>query len=117
MNTEPFITWLKHFRDFVKPTETDPAILILDNHILHCSLEAIMYARENFIVLLTLPPHSSHKMQPLDRCFFFPLKSAFSVECDKWMISNQGRPITVEEISALFHAAYAKVATLQIADK
>ena len=117
MNTELFITWLKHFRDFVKPTETDPAILILDNYISHCSLEAIMYARENFIVLLTLPPHSSHKMQPLDRCFFFPLKSAFSVECDKWMISNQGRPITVKEISALFHAAYAKVATLQIAEK
>ena len=48
MNTELFITWLKHFRDFVKPTETDPAILILDNYISHCFLEAIMYARENY---------------------------------------------------------------------
>lgn len=55
MNTELFVEWLQHFTKFVKPTKVDPALLILDNHTSHCSLEAILYCREHFITLLTLP--------------------------------------------------------------
>ncbi|KAK9694563.1 hypothetical protein QE152_g33440 [Popillia japonica] len=56
-------------------------------------------------------------MQLLDRGFFAPLKTAFSSECDKWIVTNQGRPITQKQMSALFHAAYSKVATIQICEK
>lgn len=117
MNSELFVTWLRHFCEFVKPTKADPVVLILDNHVSHCSLEAILFAREHSIILLTLPPHGSHKIQPLDRGFFFPLKSAFANECDKWMVNNAGKAITMKEMAALFHAAYSKVATIQICEK
>lgn len=117
MNTELFLVWLHHFSTFVKPSESDPVVLIMDNHISHCSLEAVLFARSHFITLLTLPPHGSHKLQPLDRVFFFPLKTAFSGECDKWMVSNPGRPITMREMAALFHSAYSKVATIEICEK
>lgn len=117
MNSELFIRWLQHFQDYIKSSEDDPVILILDNHSSHCTLEAITFCRNNFIVLLSLPPHGSHKMQPLDRCFFGPLKSAFSSECDKWMVQNPGRPVTLRQMSSLFHAAYSKVATIQICEK
>lgn len=117
MNSELFIRWLRHFQDYVKSSEDDPVLLILDNHSSHCTLEAINFCRNNFIVLLSLPPHASHKMQPLDRCFFGPMKSAFSSECDKWMVQNPGRPVTLKQMSSLFHAAYSKVATIQICEK
>ncbi|XP_069695885.1 torsin-1B-like isoform X3 [Periplaneta americana] len=39
MNTELFVEWLQHFTKFVKPTKVDPALLIVDNHTSHCSLE------------------------------------------------------------------------------
>jgi hypothetical protein len=46
INTELFIEWLKHFRSFVKPTKEDPVLLILDNHISHCNIEAGLFCRE-----------------------------------------------------------------------
>jgi len=32
-----------------------------------------------------LPPHTTHRMQPLDRTFYGPLKAHYNTECDKWM--------------------------------
>jgi hypothetical protein len=69
INTELFLEWLKHFTKFVKPSKEDPVPLILDNHISHCSLEAVILCREILITLLSTP-HASHMMQPLDRFFF-----------------------------------------------
>jgi hypothetical protein len=89
MNTELFLEWLRHFQNFVKATAQDPVILVLDNHISHCSLPAIIFARERQITLLTLPPHASHKLQPLDKAFFGPLKTAFSSEVDGDQITVQ----------------------------
>ncbi|XP_068085591.1 uncharacterized protein [Anabrus simplex] len=116
MNTELFLDWLKHFEQFVKPSEEDPVLLIMDNHISHCSLDAVMFCRDKFITLLTLPPHASHMLQPLDKGFFGPLKSAFSTECDKWMFNHPGRAITLKDLSSLFRSAYERVATLEKAN-
>ena len=54
-----YVEWLKHFAKFVKPSESDPVLLLLDNHVSHCSLDAVLYCRENFITLFSLPPHAS----------------------------------------------------------
>lgn len=48
--------------------------MILDNHLLHLSNEGVNFCHSNAIVLLSLPPHCSHKMQPLDRTVYGPLK-------------------------------------------
>lgn len=69
-----FIIWLKHFKKFACPTEERSILLILDNHVSHTSLEAVTFAKQNNIHLLSLPPHSSHKTQPLDRIFLGLLK-------------------------------------------
>ena len=44
-----------------------PILLIMDNHETHMSLAAVDLAKANEIVLLTIPPHTSHRLQPLDR--------------------------------------------------
>jgi hypothetical protein len=56
-------------------------------------------------------PHGSHKLQPLDRCLYSPLKK-YSIECDKFMGQHPGRGITQYHVARLFNEEYKKVATL-----
>jgi len=50
-------------------------VLIMDNHESHSSLAAIDIARASGVVILTLPPHTSNKMQLLDHSIYAPMKS------------------------------------------
>jgi len=73
MTQELFPEYLRHFVKHMKPSPEDPVLLILDNHTSHLSLAAIEYCRKHSIVMLTLPPHGSHMMQPLDVTFLHSL--------------------------------------------
>lgn len=74
------------------------------------TLAAIEYCRENGIHLLTLPPHSTHKMQPLDRAYFKPLKSAFNAVADSFMVAHPGRRITLYDMASLTGLAFLRTA-------
>lgn len=63
--------------------------------------------------MLSLPPHTSHRMQPLDVTFFGPLKQAIKRECDLFMKSNLLVKITPYDLAELFNKAYSIVATIQ----
>jgi hypothetical protein len=69
-DSELFVQWLQHFVKSTGSRETNQQILILDGHHSHKTLDAVMFARENGVHMITLPPHSTHKLQPLDRSFF-----------------------------------------------
>lgn len=116
MNTDLFVLWLKHFQEYVKASAEDPVLLILDNHVSHRSHQAVTYCRENYIHLLTLPPHVTHEMQPLDTHFFEPLKERFSEECANFVI---GKPslviIKLENVAELFCRAYKEMAKVSTA--
>jgi len=77
------------------------------------SLAAIEFARSNSIHMLNLPPHGSHKIQPLDVVFFGPLKAAYASECDTWQVSHPGRAITQYEVAGIFRPAYDRTATVE----
>ena len=102
-NTDLFVEWLEHFQVFVKSSQEDPVLLILDNHVSHCSLDAIDTSRKYNICLVSLPPHASHKLQPLHVGFFGPFRTAYSVECDNWIVGHPGwwRACFVPRIIAL----------------
>lgn len=53
--------------------------------LIHRDLQVVNYCRQNYIVLLSLPPQASLRMQPLDVGCFGLLKNAFNKECDEWM--------------------------------
>ena len=78
INTNLFLDWLHHFQNTVKSTVEDPVILVLDNHSSHVSLNAVLFCRSNSIHIVSSPPHSSHKTQPLDVCFFGPIKTHYA---------------------------------------
>ena len=106
-----FIQWLRHFIQHTKCTKEEPYILIMDGHQSHKSLEAVELARDNGVIMVTLPPHCTHRMQPLDRTFFKSLKMTYNAACDDWMRCHPGRRISFFEMAELFHRAYAKSAT------
>ena len=83
---ELFIVWMKHFIAQVKPSSEEKVILIVDGHVSHKTIGVIELARQNGIVLISLPPHATHRMQPLDRTIYGPLKLNYNTECDKWIV-------------------------------
>lgn len=112
INANLYLNWLQHFKDNVGASRNNPVLLIIDNHSSHISLEATIFCRDYGIVVLTLPPHSSHKMQPLDRAFFSPLKGQYAVECERWMGQHPGRAINQYQVVSIFDKAFKKVATV-----
>ena len=113
INGDVFLKWLKHFVLHVKPSAESKVVLVVDGHSTHKSLAAIDYARENNIVMICLPPHSTHLMQPLDKTIFGPLKTAYNAACDRWMVSHPGRRIVTYDQAELFCEAYLKAANMR----
>jgi hypothetical protein len=75
--------WLKtHFQPFVSRTSNSRYLLIIDGHSSHGTPRFIAYFITSKIDLFLLPPHSSHKTQPLDLSIFGPLKTALNLEVD-----------------------------------
>ncbi|CAH2101982.1 unnamed protein product [Euphydryas editha] len=112
INESIFIDYLRHFISFVKPTKEDPVLLILDNHESHISLGAYELFREHGLHVLSLPPHVSHKMQPLDLTIFSSLKMAYNKECELYMVNNPGKRISQYEVGELFTKAFNKTANI-----
>jgi len=89
-----FVKWLLHFIQITKTSKAQPCILIVDGHNSHKTLQAVDVARDNGITMITLPPHSTHKLQPLDRTFFKSLKANYNRAADNFMTTNVGKRIT-----------------------
>ncbi|XP_046684474.1 uncharacterized protein LOC124370228 [Homalodisca vitripennis] len=89
-----FTEWFRHFIKFSNPTKEKPVLLLLDGHFSHTqNIDLIDLAKENHVTILSLPPHCSHKLQPLDKTFMGPLKIHYSDEIRQWLRINQ-RPVT-----------------------
>ena len=69
---------IKHFLKHTKCSKDGPVILILDNCDSHINIETIDLSKQNGVTFLTLPPHCSHKLQPLDRSVYGPFKTFYN---------------------------------------
>ncbi len=117
MSTELFSKWIRHFRKYANPTKDRPILLILDNHVSHINLDLILYCRENDIHLLTLPPHSTHLLQPLDTAFFGPFKSRYSRLCANFAVGKKEYvTVRMENVATLFKEAYYESAKISTAE-
>jgi len=99
MQMEIFVQWFRHFLSHTKPSENDPVLLILDGHNAHTrNLEVIELARKNHVILLVLPPHCTHRLQPLDVAFMKPLSTYYTQAIEKYLRNNPGRVVSVFQI-------------------
>lgn len=89
METETFTNYFEN--NFLQNIGTEkPVILIYDGHASHISLPLVEKAVDNGVVIIKLPPHSSHLLQPMDLCVFKSLKLAWDTELIKWQRQNYG---------------------------
>lgn len=114
IQSEIFVEWLNHFISSVKPKKEDPVLLLLDGHTTHTkNLPLIEKARDNGVIILSFPPHCTHRLQPLDVSVMSPLSTFYTQEVNTWLRNNPGRVVTQFQLSKLFGAAYCKAATIQ----
>ncbi|KAB0797555.1 hypothetical protein PPYR_08548 [Photinus pyralis] len=90
MNEEHFCKFHQHFVKMTKCSKDQPCLLLLDNHNSHLSIEGLNYAKNNGLVMLSFPPHCSHRLQPLDRSVYGPFKKYVNSVSDSWMINHPG---------------------------
>ncbi|EER23870.1 mariner-Tc1 transposon family protein [Coccidioides posadasii C735 delta SOWgp] len=87
-------------------------LLLLDGHSSHINMKFIEYANRERILLLILPPHSTHHLQPLDVGVFGPLGKAYSSELESLLCCGLGYiQMTKRDFWRLFNAAWKKALT------
>ncbi|ESO11963.1 hypothetical protein HELRODRAFT_158327 [Helobdella robusta] len=90
-----------------------PVLLLLDNHESHLSIEAIDYAKNNGIVMLSFPPHCSYKLQPLDHTVYGPFKRYYNTALKDFMINNTAHRPDIYDIPGLVAKAYKSAMTIE----
>ena len=111
MQEAEFLKFLEHFKKQAKPTIDQKCLLLLDNHISHVSIQALDYCKKNGIVLLSFPPHCTHKLQPLDRSVFGPFKKMINSATDNWMRNHPGQTMTIHYIPGIVKEAFPLAVT------
>jgi DDE superfamily endonuclease len=100
------VDWIRHFEKHTKPrTAGVYRLLVLDGHESHHSTEFELFCKENKIITLCMPPHSSHLLQPLDVGCFGPLKVAYGKQIEGLMRAHITH-IAKEDFFPAFYAAH-----------
>lgn len=68
-------------------------------------------AKNNGVVLLTLPPHISQRLHPLDRSVYGPFKTYYSRALDSWMRANPARTASIYNIPKIVNSAFLSAMT------
>ena len=110
-NNERGLEWIQHFNQHSKSRSSGKyRLLVLDGHESHHSVEFELYCKENNIITLCMPPHSSHLLQPLDVGCFGPLKTAYGKQIEKRIRAGTTH-IAKEDFFPAFHAAFQEAMT------
>jgi hypothetical protein len=89
-------------------------LLLVDGHSSHVNLRFIDFCDRHGIILVILPPHSTHRLQPLDVGIFSPLATAYSKEIDQLIQSSHGfSRVTKRIFWRLFRTAWNSALTLE----
>ncbi|XP_049873490.1 jerky protein homolog-like [Pectinophora gossypiella] len=101
MQDQSFLCFLEHFKKHTNAAPSHKVLLVLDNHASHVHINALDFCKDNGIVLLSFPPHCSHRLQPLDRSVFGPFKKAINSASDAWMRSHPAKTMTIYDIPGI----------------
>jgi hypothetical protein len=108
---EKGLEWIQHFDQHTKTrTKGKYRLLFLDGHESHHSVAFELFCKENDIITLYMPPHSSHLLQPLDVGCFGPLKKAYSRQIKNLIRGGVGH-ITKEDFLSVFFVAFNLIMT------
>lgn len=98
---ETLMIFLKHLVKHANPTSDKPMLILMDNHDSHESVKAVDFCKKNGIVLLTIPPHTSNRLQPLYVSLFGPFRGHYNRAIDSWLAANPGKTCSLYEVAEL----------------
>ena len=110
------LSWLKSLFD---PQTSDKAkrdwrLLILDGHGSHCTLDFLEWCHKRRILVAIYPPHSTHRLQPLDVSLFRPLATYYSQALDAHTRQSLGlSSVSKRDFFAIFYPAFDKAFTAE----
>ncbi|CAK1602061.1 unnamed protein product [Parnassius mnemosyne] len=107
---EVFLDWMHFFVEHVRPSADKKVLLLLDNHESHKYYPALEYASKNSVIILSLAPHTTHKMQPMDVAVYGPLKTYFEREINTFQKAHPGRIVNQYDVARLLSPAFLKSA-------
>ena len=85
---------------------------MMDGHFSHYCLSVIHQASENEVILMALPPNTTHLTQPLNKGTYGPLKIEWRKVCHGYIVQNPGKVITQNNFSTLFPKTWMKSMTM-----
>lgn len=111
MTEENFLVVMKNFISVTNSSMENPSALLMDNHASHIDIDVVNLAKENGVVLLTLPPHTTNKLQPLDVGVFGPYQKAYDKAMNLWMRENPGKTVSIFEVAQFVNSAMTEAVT------
>ena len=112
LDKDAFVECLKHLKEKTNCSLDNKVLVIIDNARVHKSCSAIEYCKANGIVVLTLPPHTTDKMQPLDVSIYGPFKTALRTIQSSFRQMNPHQNITVHLLPEMASKAWIKAASM-----
>ena len=86
----------------------DPVCFIFNQYDSELSIPAIIVTKQNDISLITLPPHTSHKLWPLDCTIFGPYGTYGNYCVNDWILSNPDKPATIYSVAVIIGKSVGK---------
>ncbi|XP_065671687.1 uncharacterized protein LOC136089564 [Hydra vulgaris] len=93
-----------HVKDYEKPV-----LLLCDGHNSLLTYSTVKKALDNHIILLCLPPNTSHALQPLDVGFLAPLKSHWKKILKDWLRESRHKNVDKSVFPTLLKALISKI--------
>lgn len=111
MNGECFLQTLEHLHEKSGSSVENKILLVMDNAECHMNIQVVEFAIEHGIVIVTLPPHTTDKLQPLDVSVFGPFKTYLRDLLNHHSLMHPNKQITVHQLPEFASEAWTKAST------
>ncbi|KAK4305757.1 hypothetical protein Pmani_022348 [Petrolisthes manimaculis] len=111
MNGDCFVQTLQHLHEKSGSSVENKILLIMDNAECHMNFHVVEFAIKHGIVIVTLPPHTTDKLQPLDVSVFGPFKTFLRSQLNNFALMHPSEHITVHQLPEFASEAWTKAST------
>ncbi|KAL2104304.1 hypothetical protein ACEWY4_001172 [Coilia grayii] len=112
INAELFTEWGHCFLKSLPKDDPQPHLLLVDGHSSHVyNIDFLNLMKDNNVYVFSLPPHTTHYLQPADRALFKSLKHFWRLEGRRVTRESAGKRLDRALFMPLFSKAWSKAAT------
>ena len=106
VDSELFLLFLNHFDQFRTKVDGQKSFLFVDGHSSHLFLEVVDFCLDKNIELICIPPHTSHRLQPMDTHFNKRLKQLWCENLRSFLCSHDQIILTKWDFGKIFSQSW-----------